>query len=198
MKERPILFSGPMVKAILEGRKTQTRRVVKHRQVLEWLSDTTITPASATEWCQFQPGDHAWVRETWADLRGKGFDAQVAYGVDTRPGSDGDDARKSFGVKWRPSIHMPRWANRITLEITGVRVQRLQEISDDAVLDEGFERKSFCDCEACSRGNLYCTADKGATLRDFVDLWDSIAKPGQDWAANPWVWVIEFKRVGEK
>lgn len=174
MKERPILFSGPMVRAILAGKKTQTRRVVKD---LRWyeppvkvahIGNKVGTPEAL---CPYgQPGDRLWVKETWSTTEQAGdhvADAHVVYRA-TDP-----DWETMDGWKWRPSIYMPRWASRITLEIVSVRIERLKEISESDSIAEG-----------CPSG---C----------FSELWQSINgdTPGKRWADNPWVWVIEFRRI---
>jgi len=180
MKERPILFSAPMVRAILDGRKTMTRRVVKPNPVsipeaevahANWVIQNRVCPFG-------QPGDRLWVRETWLSYRHlhkNGRDeALLIYRA------DGEDLPKQArGTKWRPSIFMPRWASRITLEITAVRVERVQDIGDE-------------DAEA--EGLSWCNA---ASPRDkFQCLWNSLnLKRGYGWDANPWVWVISFKRT---
>jgi hypothetical protein len=188
---RPILFSGPMVKAILEGRKTMTRRVAAVTD--EGCKPGFITPtcgfvprkvAEHATYCPYgRPGDHLWVRETWVDLRGMGVTyledgepCNIAYAADTKPGSDGDKARIAYGIKWKPSIFMPRTASRITLEITNVRVERLQNITEEDAEQEG-------------------VASNVACLIEFHKLWESINGKKYPWASNPWVWVIEFKRV---
>jgi hypothetical protein len=216
MVERPILFSGPMVRAILEGRKTQTRRVVKPQPPIEevrkaggmvaglmqigretsgvWYpigSVETMRRVMGREprWtCPYgRPMDRLWVRETWADIRGMGFGNdprtdkpwKVAYGEDTEPGSDGDRARKDYGVKWKPSIHMPRWASRLTLEITGVRVERLKEITVKDIAAEGIQEGVGV-----------------FAYEDFRKLWDSLnAERGFGWNENPRVWVIDFRKL---
>lgn len=170
---RPILFSAPMVRAILAGQKTQTRRVCKD----------PLGPSLADDCPYGEEGDGLWVRETWlpfdADhiMEGKRF----AYGADTIPGSDGDRCRKDFGYKWKPSIHMPRAASRITLEITGVRVERVQEISESDAKAEGVGLSNIM----------------SSYQRDFGMLWQQIngKRPGCAWSDNPFVWVVEFKRV---
>ncbi|WP_236176639.1 hypothetical protein [Pseudomonas qingdaonensis] len=224
-KERPILFSGPMVRAILEGRKTVTRRPVKGGQIprLEY-------PDSAEYWvavgqhhprygfvvhgkteeecaakvgelgaCPFgQPGDRLWMRETFMDLRGTGVEhrptpdsalQRYAYAAECPPGSFSDETRKDFGLKWKPSIHMPRAACRILLEITDVRVERLQAITAEQAEAEGVDA-------AMCRQYLETTPSryerKAAAIHGFPGLWQST---GGDWNANPWVWVVEFKRV---
>ena len=182
MRERPILFSAPMVRAILEGRKTQTRRVARtpphpvHGHRL----------AAAT--CPYgQPGDRLWVRETWGPCDG-GF----CYRADEPEGSTAkpDDGR------WHPSIHMLREASRITLEVTGVRVERLQSISDDDAIAEGLERHA--QSPLWKRGPLSTDQNivdwTGFPLLAFRSIWEAI-NGAESWAANPWVWVVEFRRV---
>lgn len=171
MKERPIIFSGPMVRAILEGRKTQTRRVVKDDTMLAWLNcDNVVKPINdhvAHLGCPYgQPGDRLWVRETFCP----DYDPPIYK-------ADEDQAK----IAWKPSIHMPRWASRITLEITAVRVERLQDISDADALAEG--------CEPFRENDMNA-------IDAYADLWADINGP-ENWEANPWVWVIEFKKVGE-
>jgi hypothetical protein len=176
-KERPILFSAPMVRAILGGRKTVTRRVVKAWQAPSedgseddpdflWSAHAQKHPrwgfcvfGSTAEECAEelatagvcpygQRGDRLWVRETFTDLRGTGIEhrpdperplQRYAYAADCPPGSYADEARKDYGIKWKPSIHMPRVACRILLEITNVRVERLQVISRSDIRAEGLE-----------------------------------------------------------
>lgn len=199
MKERPILFGGEMVRAILDGRKTQTRRVVKPapcglRMGLPYGKGRYIT-------CPYgQPGDRLWVREThafvgsidpgWLLYRASGYESECQ-----RHGFDRPYPAVS-SIKWRPSIHMPRWASRITLEITGVRVERLQEISEDDAKAEG--------CGLYVPGHGFITqADLAegysnylAPRMGFEFVWTKINGPGS-WDANPWVWVVEFKRLAE-
>jgi hypothetical protein len=179
IKERPILFNGEMVRAILEGRKTQTRRVVKG-QALDWLESAGFTPeyTSLPEngLCPYgQPGDRLWVRETWA----RGYVAQGCAEFFVYPVCDN---RTDYSGPWKPSIHMPRAACRILLEVTGVRVERLQDISEADAEAEGvdFLRQMPDADETLSAKELYQC------------LWDSIHN---SWAANPWVWVIEFTRI---
>ena len=210
MKERPILFSAPMVRAILAGTKTQTRRVVKPQPVelpdfnrgrMSYNVRGNVyrawNPAVMDPSCPYgQTGDRLWVRETFMDLRGTGVEhrpdprgplQRYAYAADHQPGSFGDEARKSYGLKWKPSIHMPRWASRITLEITGVRVERLQDISEADAQAEG-----------CSLECMTPTGDDSGSAiygpGGYLALWESINGAGS-WDVNPWVWVVEFKRV---
>ena len=211
MKERPILFSGPMIRALLDGTKTQTRRVVKPQPrpgtklvgIPEGWTEDPAAPDSdgnVTGWrCPYgQPGDRLWVRETFNGdpSRGIGY----AYRA-TQPEMD--------GCPWVPSIHMPRAASRITLEITAVRVERLNKITKEDALSEGIERRP-CDCahdgmlrEVCPHSE-YKTHFKDYADKEnlsvvtpgysFLSLWESINGPGS-YHANPWVWVVEFKRV---
>lgn len=209
MKERPILFSGPMVRAILEGRKTQTRRIVKGAPECPsgWYPDAYNKTVNWTFWgprnspdhgrcslplfrCPYgQPGDRLWVRETgWEppeptmrDLR-EGADTWPPYAWDADGISEAEAEQiRGWGWKRRPSIHMPRWASRITLEIESVRVERLQEITPE-------------DCRA--EGMPHDNNDIGVRY-GFGQLWNSINGKGS-WAANPWVWVITFRKVEAK
>ena len=205
MKERPVIFNGEMVRAILDGRKTQTRRAISDRHLhlidvasqvgecypLESGIDHANSQSYYREHCPFgRVGDRLWVRETFMDLTGTGIEATTgkfegfAYRADTPAGSYGDEVRKEYGLKWTPSLHMPRWASRITLEITAVRVERLNDISHDDAKAEG-----------CCYGRGGGVPDFAVTpAYHFPTLWASIY--GVDsWSANPWVWVIEFRRV---
>ena len=200
-KERPILFSGPMVQALLDGRKTQTRRMVKpqplemswfeHQQgfcarVREGTGDAEH-PAYVMAPCPYgMPGDRLWVRETHYVER---QDFVLYRATD-------DPAPVS---KWTPSIHMPRWASRITLEITEIRVQRLQEISEDDAVAEGIERVGGA--ASCNPWKNYRVGEPGEMAihcscpsRSYMTLWNSINGAGS-WAANPWVWCVSFKEV---
>jgi len=174
MKERPILFSAPMVRAILEGRKTMTRRVTK-RLLLG------LPQAEMNAQCLYgQPGDRLWARETWAE----NIDGDIVYRAD-------NGVAESMIDRWRPSIHMPRWASRITLEITGVRVERLNEITEADARAEGVE--CFDDTKTFrSYWDDFCVC---LSAKDsFQTLWAKINGP-DSWDANPWVWVVEFRRV---
>lgn len=203
MKERPILFSAPMVRAILDGAKTQTRRVVKlgapPRGCRPWRlqgNDNIRFPvfvadadapgdfgAAGSIKCPYGvPGDRLWVRETWY---GDTLDG-VVYRADIDQLDEG---------QWRPSIFMPRWASRITLEITDVRVQRLQDISEEDARAEGCTGR---DPEPADEGGtIYAWKGRSAApdaRAHFAALWDSINGDGA-WAANPWVWALTFKKV---
>jgi hypothetical protein len=202
VKERPIIFSGPMVKAILDGRKSQTRRVIK----LDKYSNWQVLPESSngtgacvlagsrdlTTWieCPYgQIGDRLWVKEnalpdfpkafsyydwTWAEVPEEYRSPEyVLYRADGR----------HEDVKMHPSIFMPRWASRITLEIVNVRVERLQEISERDAYLEGIPL-------VISNEDNYITPQSR-----YKDLWESINAKKYPWASNPWVWVVEFKKV---
>jgi len=198
MKDHPILFSGAMVRALLEGTKTQTRRAVKlqvqhddswvggwkivHKRVTQALltfnqlggkllgSDAAICPYG-------QPGDRLWVRETFCDLD----DGEFEYRAD-------GECDPNVVPRWTPSIHMPRAASRILLEIVSVRVERLQDISEKDARAEGVTIENRHMAGYCAGQFL------PPSIRAYRDLWESISGDG-NWGANPWVWVVEFKRV---
>jgi hypothetical protein len=184
MKERPILFSAPMVRAILDGRKTQTRRVVD-------INKNPLFPGSnkITGKCLYgERGDQLWVRETWRGVVPINHpDHAPEYGV-ARYVPDKEHCKcveysatqEPDGEPWRPSIHMPRWASRIDLQITGIRVERLKEISDSDCKSEG-----------------YPVERSGSNIDAWLwyrSLWESINGEGS-WDQNPFVWVIEFKKL---
>jgi len=185
MKEHPILFNSEMVRAILDSRKTQTRRVIKPQCEANLMS-------GYQEWeyegllarCPFgQIGDRLWVRETWRQPEDfEGYDrGAVLYAV----------SEMDAGAKWKPSIHMPRWASRITLEITDIRVERLQDITLLNCIKEGIEKKKG------SWGIIHFEFNKkqSDSPRDlFKDLWNSMNKK-HTWDSNHYVWAIEFRRV---
>jgi hypothetical protein len=211
IKERPILFSAPMVRAILEGRKTVTRRPVKIQPRSKadigsyglgqpFIRNPDVTKPNPE--CPYgRPGDRLWVRETFIDLRGTGVEhrpdpdgplQRYAYAADCRPGSHSDEARKDFGLKYKPSIHMPRAACRILLEITGVRVERLQDLSEEQAKAEGVrlytDHAELGDWWHVEGIETYSADPR----KSFELLWSSV---GGEWQANPWCWVVEFKRV---
>lgn len=216
MKERPILFSAPMVRALLAGTKTQTRRAVKitHRtpgleSCLEPPAGLKTRPGLAAELCPYgKPGDRLWVRETWQyyDWTEEG-EPCIRFSADNatswpEPGLDTWADRlvdvwealsrsENYSIdnrardrRWRPSIHMPRWASRILLEVTAIHVERLQDISEEDATAEGVD----------------FAGHSPEILRDywpderFSMLWETINGDGS-WNSNPWVWVVEFKRV---
>ena len=210
MKEHPILFSGPMVKAILEGRKTQTRRIVKPYGLGELLDEW---PKGSGIFCERefgreeciirqnvcpygQPGDRLWVRETWAPRGvhpvtrpdGKFGAAVIEYRADGQRATWNHDPIQRIKDDWRPSIFMPRWASRITLEVTAVRVERLQDISPEDALAEGIDHY-VPGVTAGQRGEV-----EADPIAEYRELWESINGPGS-WAENPWVWALSFKRI---
>lgn len=209
--ERPILMSAPTVRALQSGTTTQTRRALKaqppedtgdircghynptivRRGEEEPGEETFGAYSSDGIWalrCPYgQPGDRLWVREPWAH---DDEDGALMYRADLGLGGDADEWERNRlegtpRYRWRSSIHMPRWASRITLEITDVRVQRLQEISvADAMADVVVEtNKNLRGMEPCMEW-IYA----------YEDLWESIHGPGS-WDANPWVWAISFRRI---
>lgn len=197
MTERPILFSAPMVRALLSGTKTQTRRVAKARKYPSLLepgrwADGYVLDLGNREWlmrdCPYgAPGDALWVRESHWWFKDEhdpvtGYFPPKLTAEDVKYRADGDDGRKV----WRPSIHMPRWASRITLQITGMRVERLQDISAADALAEGVIVHP--DHHGKPTGRIY------GPVQAYSDLWDQINGAGS-WDANPWVWVIEFSRI---
>lgn len=237
MKERPMIFNAEMVRAILDGRKTQTRRIMKNQPVLNgnlyevfgaaWSKGVTSVPAvpghSLSTRCPFgEVGDRIWVRETFqgplipedelSEFLGANPDkfespAYCEYAADGGPRPEYVDADDNTRHGWRPAIHMPRWASRITLEITGVRVERLNDISHDDAGREGIHTEVW-DQTVVARN--YAAEDEffqfwSESMPHYVEmnelfrvsfhsLWQSIYGE-ESWQANPWVWVIEFKRI---
>lgn len=206
MKERPILFSAPMVRAILDGRKSQTRRVVKSpvaapvvRVRPGWVVTVASSRPGITVSSDFDvrcpygvPGDRLWVRESVAlDY----FDHSPWLPPEKRHGYRADWTDRAADTvprpKWTPSIHMPRWASRITLEVTGVRVERLQDISEEDSRAEGVEVLAD---GVVIPGSVPPKRIELTHRHYFRDLWKSI-NGAESWDANPWVWVVEFRRV---
>ena len=218
MTEKPILFSGPMIRAILEGRKTQTRRVIDFSRVssrvgpfccgpdgYDTVADKLIerVPWTANRIMQMLkcpyggPGDRLWVRETWGcDPNDWAGGPEYCKPLIVYKASWPDEyitvnhckgteypASGEYHWGWHPSIFMPRWASRITLEVEQVRVQRVQEISEDDALAEGIDQ---------------CNSSVGWIVRErFQRLWDTIngTHPGRSWSDNPWVWCVSFRRL---
>lgn len=218
MKEHPILFSTPMVQAILEGRKTHTRRIVKAQSnQKEWLTESLLNKAKNAKFLQGgvqiehpsggpltfiqcpygQPGDLLWVRETWQTWA-LGWIFKSSYG-----------APLPAGVNWRPSIHMPKDAARIWLQIEEVKVERLQDISEEDVLCEGVQipvsennkivyqlgvahsALSFLP-DGCFAKGMPEPTPKQVIKAFFAELWVKI-NGIESWHENPWVWVVKFK-----
>lgn len=223
-KYRPILFNGPMVRAVLDGRKTQTRRIVtninpeylnKHCSIGSqyWELNRKAVSQGHPKPCPFgSVGDRLWVRESMfiddyrcLDVPPRDWPRDVDqdsiyYRVD---GNCCEQIPECICAtegkpKWTPSTHMPRWASRITLEITGVRVERLNEISNEDCVAEGITANGkgvlLSDGSYAQAGSY---ERKSSTVRQlYSELWESINGPNS-WAANPWVWVVSFKRVEE-
>lgn len=217
MPDKPIIFSAPMVLALLDGRKTQTRRVLKPQPAPALPiggADFVVMPGERGSWCwlngwdgsiidrfrvPYAPGDRLYVREAWshagaavwtiADARRRGRGG-VLYRADHE---EADAAGPRVDAKWWPSIHMPRGFSRLTLTVTEVRVQRLQEISEEDAMAEGIEPTEPDDPHPFGRWKDYCgVADYFlAPENSFMSLWNSLYGPDA-WAANPWVAAISF------
>lgn len=211
--ERPILFSGEMVRAILDGRKTQTRRVVKfsgpknityqsqchfdfksvipckkggyvfwdseYSNHLQEFHDKVYADERNGMQCPYgKPGDYLWVRETWDVRFLEGVnEKQLCFRADMTSIKCPDKFKGELNYNWRPSIFMPRWASRILLEVVSVRVERLKEMKYEDLEREGLS------------GEVNCAIDS------WINLWNSINGKKHPWESNPWVWVVEFKRV---
>lgn len=212
MKERPILFNASMVRAVLDGRKTQTRRVVQGLDDNNWLAGASNHIVHSVDHCPYgQPGDRLWVRETWGahwmyddvpprEIPDDG-EALVHYPADgyvTQGAMGPDHFRKN-----RPSIHMPRWASRITLEITDVRAEKLQDISEYDVIAEGLTMLSkdygrtfkfgIAESDGLPDESAWQWKEwEQSALDAFAKLWRST---GGNWDANPWVWVVTFNPI---
>jgi len=214
MAERPILFSGPMVRAILEGRKTQTRRIVK--PPFEMIGNGYLVRPDGHGGrfgpypCPYgQPGDRLWVRESFCpfppDRHSSGPNRWVIiYAADATQAelSAPDDYNPMLYnyERWTPSIHMPRWASRINLEVVSVRVQRLQDISEEDAMAEGVDFDHGWEDEPGFGYLDYLSGHDNFSLltavESFRTLWDSInADRGHGWDKNEWVWAVEFKRL---
>ena len=203
-KEHPIIFNTEMVKAILDDRKTQTRRVIKKGGVqycresgldkmgevidgvLHYTMQTEVdASAEYEEKCPYgKIGDRLWVRETWMHRYEGNHGRQIKHNIIHKAG------KEYYGeyFKWKPSIHMPRWASRIDLEITDIRVKRIQDITIEDVFKEGIE-------DVWTRHGTISPSILKEIEYEFSKLWDSInAKRGYGWEVNPFVWCISFKR----
>lgn len=224
MTDRPIIFSGPMVRALLEGRKTQTRRVLRP-QPPEGLMPECMAVAGEAQpiGAGYARGDRLWVREAWCVDDDNHHHYKASSYVPPRVGAMATSRGESGQslARWRSPIHMPRWASRLTLVVTDVRVQRLQEISEADALAEGIERvdptvedeewnRSWCDEKGIEPEPMKPVWVAPGTRQGFGSrkddpqwaptpelafglLWDSInAKRGHGWADNPWVCAITF------
>jgi hypothetical protein len=210
MTERPILFSAPLVRALLAGTKTQTRRLVKPQpEAMEPKLEALLPEAWASGFvdvkCPFGVvGDRLWVRERWwhhksAELEQAGFAGGTITHLDSGPtgfheNAEFDPAKYPKVWRCRPSIHMPRWASRLTLEITDVRVERLQSISEEDARAEGVEPFDCIGAEQRIDDTPRCQGTHPHTVA-FASLWDSLASDDSLWRSNPWAWALSFKRV---
>ena len=218
---KPILFNTEMVRAILEGRKTVSRRVIKPQppknahSVLDWddeyqtvdflcseIRHDGVSKFAYTSKAPFWPGDTLYVKETFCAYEKQDiiYGVKYAYKADATPYSE--RARKDFGYKWRPSIHMPREAARIFLRVKSVGVERLQNMTEEDAVAEGFEaikceHPCGCPCTDCMDTGYLEPAMLG-----FVETWNSTIKPKDcalyGWEASPWVWVIGFERINKE
>lgn len=219
---KPILFNTDMVKAILEGRKTVTRRVVKPQPTwsdlnmrwewgkIAWWRDNWNAIDSITEKnVPYMTGDILYVRESFTEDGGRyyyraDFESDYLAPCETLgggypqecmyyPGCEGC-TREAYRIRWRPSIHMPKEATRIFLRVTNVRVERLQDITPEQAVFEGAVKRP----QYVRSGGEKCIVEHKRYLDDFAKLWDSTIKPADlplyGWDANPWVWVIKFER----
>lgn len=220
MKERGILFKGHLVRKILAGKKSQTRRLpgptnslVDGKRDPRLFAQLDFSRAHADEdqagphllvpkklgsatyrvRPQWQIGDALWVRETW----GVGWEEHlarkdpklIAYRADGELTAPNREYQR-----WRPGIHLPRWASRITLDISEVRVQRVQDISAEDVIAEGIDVEDVrCQCEVCAHTSELCPATRTGIIEKFAVTWDAInAKRGGSWQRNPWVWAMSW------
>lgn len=217
MRERPMIFNAEMVRAILDGRKTQTRRMLTPRQLemigkaaqvgecypLESGQQHANSQAYYREWCPFGVvGDRIWVREAFrvhsraTDVATLVYKAseQQSWTQQTHRVPIEQCTKPAVVDKWTPSLHMPRWASRITLEITGVGVQRLQSISPNDASREGLIKLPATGRYCLNQGDQYFGGASHDAREVFSWLWEFIYG-AESWQSNPWVWVIEFKRI---
>lgn len=224
--DRPIIFSAPMALALLDGRKTQTRRLATLGSVSNHYTPLTQPIGDSTRpspWRKAQPGDRLWVREAWAHYQTVNYVRRHHGGASSEVSdglagyrADGHDTIEDFrqhirlmsgcdleaieinGNRWRPSIHMPRWASRLTLTVTDVRVQRLQEISEEDAMAEGVEREVFPPAWPTMYERVYWKgyenrqkAHRNTAVESYSSLWNSLHGPGA-WDANPHVVALTF------
>lgn len=200
MKAKPILFSTPMVQALLDGRKTQTRRIVKPQPPEGMIIDDCCYSDSSyafwktdakgsRDYCTCDGvknvygffGEYLWVRETWCFIPDSFDGIGDCHYYKASQDESSLEYCKKYGIKWKPSIHMPRWASRLTLKIKDVRVEQLQEITGNDAAAEGVLLDG--DQDPVDVSLIYA----------FRGLWDSINGKKHPWESNPWVWVIEFE-----
>lgn len=210
-KARPIIFCGPMVRQILNGQKTQTRRVIKPQPVWREFKGSSVPlhpgfiDAQGTLFRSPYgiPGGRVWLRETWAPVDDTEFGGEkwidyratpkLASGSPSRAGGWENAPDDAEAIRWRPSIHMPRSASRITLEITDLRAQRLLEIDQEDARAEGVAPPG-CTHPKCVEGANMCASRSHRAA--FLVLWNELnAKRGFGWEMNPWVWAIAFKVI---
>ncbi len=215
-KERPLLMTSSMVRATLNDSKSQTRRLqdldrinqspddweflgvsVAPRKNKDLVSTARFRHKSGEEvaiGCRYgKPGNLLWIRETWGEIYSGGY---TLIGCSDCVAYRADGTELQSGQKWKPSIFMPRWACRIVLEITDIRVERLQEISESDAIGEGVERsgdgwKCYGNCPAHSEGY----DKRSSATASYMSLWDSINDATCPWISNPFVWVVEFKKA---
>lgn len=220
MRERPILFSGPMVRAILDGAKTQTRRALLHKGapvhqartsgawrrlhdgLWYWLREDGEVIGGGVRCPYGQPGDRLWVREAW------GLNQRLGYAPDTkRPVSARSLHFRATAPDadvgcWRPSIHMPRWASRLTLDVVSVRVERLQALSDEDIAAEGVTAEIAETLVRTTPGALRKLGEVyHSRLADPLYRWHvawTLINGRESWDANPWVWALTFARVEQE
>lgn len=226
MKDRPILFSGPMVQAILKGRKTQTRRGISFpacpcgcnqvamydgydNETFDVLASRHDQPIGAERIKHRYgvPGDRLWVRETFLELDSDHWTSEGKYSYRASVGRESDEIRKDYGYKWKPSIFMRRHESRITLEVTGVRVENLQSITNNDAIAEGLAKITkdgtlfkygIPDRDGFPGNDDHCWdwPDWELEPRDaYRKLWDRINGKKAPWLSNPYVWVVEFRRA---
>jgi len=199
---KPIIFNTLMVQAILDGRKTQTRRVIKPQpnskaeykgtEIGKHVFETDIDMWHIKS--PYQPGQVLWVRETWSMIDDMPYDNYV-YRTDY--GTTEDDSFPPSMFKWKPSIHMPREAARIFLRVKTVRVERLHDITENDARNEGV--KDPYDYQEPSYYNQPHVRGMEINKSAFAGLWDSLnAKRGYGWDTNPWVWVVAFEKISKE
>lgn len=218
MKEKPILFNGEMVRAIMDGRKTQTRRIIKPQPDLKLVGCDSYPSYKVNDaWqsgfidvsCPFgRIGDELWVRETmysdgdgwWFPASGEFYFEDSCTKEKEKKISDWCNHQEKMNRITVPSIHMPRWASRIQLRITDIRVERVQDINDDGVEAEGIDSSESDYGNLCQNiidsGYHHDVDRNSADIACFKKLWDSINRKREySWESNPYVWVIEFERI---